>query len=193
MRFGQRLWVCPANAEPPADDAVVLRLDPGLAFGTGTHATTALCLARLDALDVSGLRVLDFGCGSGILAIAALKLGAAEAVGIDIDPQALTATMRNAERNDVADRLRVAGNDAMSPHLARPFDLVIANILAKPLIELAPVLTDALVPGGRLLLSGILAAQADAVADAYGARCDMASPTERDGWVLLEGRRRPTG
>jgi ribosomal protein L11 methyltransferase len=193
MRFGKRLWVCPADAAPPADDAVVLRLDPGLAFGTGTHATTALCLERLDALALSGRRVLDFGCGSGILAIAALRLGAAEAVGIDIDPQALTATMRNAVRNGVDERLRVAGNEAMTPHLARPFDIVIANILAKPLIELAPALTDALAPGGRLLLSGILAEQAGAVAGAYRAGCEMAPPTERDGWVLLEGRRRQPG
>jgi ribosomal protein L11 methyltransferase len=147
-----------------ADGDITVELDPGLAFGTGTHATTALCLEWLDSLDLAGRRVIDVGCGSGILAVAALKLGAAHAVAIDHDPQALLATRENAARNGVADRLTVVGADAAPPE---PADVVVANILAGTLIELAPRILALVRPGGRLALSGILAEQADAVAATY--------------------------
>ncbi len=190
MQFGQRLWVCPHHAKVDATDAIVIRLDPGLAFGTGTHATTALCLQRLDGMALSGARVLDFGCGSGILAIAALLLGAESALGIDIDPQALTATNNNAADNGVSSRLSTAGSDATSSLGSATFDVVLANILAQPLIALAPVLCESLVPGGRLLLSGILEAQADAVQSAYAGQIEFAQVTRQDGWTLLDGVRR---
>jgi len=211
MRFGRRLWVIPGGqtAELAAGD-VAVELDPGLAFGTGTHATTALCLDWLDSLDLAGRRVIDVGCGSGILAIAALKLGAAGAVAIDHDPQALLATRENAARNGVADRLTVLGSDAPPP---APADVVVANILAGTLIELAPQIEAMVRPGGLLALSGILAEQVDDVAAAYvrpgrsafpGAtdpsrqECRsyrsaivFAPPALRDGWALLHGTRGP--
>jgi ribosomal protein L11 methyltransferase len=165
MRFGRRLWVIPGGqAAELADGDVAVELDPGLAFGTGTHATTALCLDWLDSLDLAGRRVIDVGCGSGILAIAALKLGAAGAVAIDHDPQALLATRENAARNGVADRLTVLGSDAPPP---APADVVVANILAGTLIELAPQIEAMVRPGGLLALSGILAEQVADVAAAY--------------------------
>ncbi|WJW75191.1 50S ribosomal protein L11 methyltransferase [Thiohalobacter sp. IOR34] len=188
MRFGRRLWVCPSNVEPPEPDAVNLLLDPGLAFGSGTHPTTALCLEWLDAHPPRGLAVLDYGCGSGILAIAALKLGAARAVGVDLDPQALIASRDNAARNGLEGHV-----DARLPAelpADEPFDLVLANILANPLIDLAAHLAGHLRPGGRLVLSGILAEQAAEVAEAYAPWFEMASPVAQDGWVRLEGRRR---
>ena len=165
MRFGRRLWVLPGGQTAElADGDVAVELDPGLAFGTGTHATTALCLDWLGSLDLAGRRVIDVGCGSGILAIAALKLGAAGAVAIDHDPQALLATRENAARNGVADRLTVLGADAPPPE---PADVVVANILAGTLIELAPQVEAMVRPGGLLALSGILAEQIDDVAAAY--------------------------
>jgi ribosomal protein L11 methyltransferase len=189
MRFGQRLWICPGGQTPPpeAADAVVILLDPGLAFGTGTHATTALCLEWLDGRDLQGARVYDVGCGSGILAIAALALGAGSAVAMDIDPQALLATRENAERNRVEARLQVRPADA--PWDAG-FDVVLANILAEPLIELAPRLAAATRAGGHVVLSGLLAAQAESVASAFAPWFDMDPPRERDGWAGLTGRRR---
>lgn len=193
MRFGRRLWICPGGMPLPADalaadePPVVVELDPGLAFGTGTHATTALCLAWLDGAPPAGLRVFDVGCGSGILAIAALKLGARNAVAMDIDPQALIATRENAARNGVDARLAVrAAEDAWDAG----FDVVLANILAEPLIELAPRLAAATRPAGALALSGLLAAQAPAVASAFAPWFDMDLARERDGWALLAGRRR---
>ena len=153
MRFGRRLWVCPTADAPPDDpEAVVVRLDPGLAFGTGTHPTTALCLQFLDALPLAGRAMIDYGCGSGILAIAALKLGASRAIAVDLDPQALIATRDNAVRNGVDP----GSISKASPQALQPADLVVANILAEPLIELAPVLTDACKPGADLVLSGLL-------------------------------------
>ncbi|MDC9762152.1 50S ribosomal protein L11 methyltransferase, partial [Proteus mirabilis] len=137
MRFGQRLWICPSWREIPDPDAVNVMLDPGLAVGTGTHPTTSLCLEWLDGLDLNGKTVIDFGCGSGILAIAALKLGAKEAIGIDIDPQAIQASRDNAERNGVSDRLTLYLSDKKPQTLSA--DVVVANILAGPLRELAPV------------------------------------------------------
>src|SRR5690606_33908826 len=161
LRFGARTWIVPWNHELPSEadapDAAVVRLDPGLAFGSGTHPTTSLCLQWLDALaargELQGRTVLDFGCGSGILALAALKLGAAQAVGVDNDPQALIATRDNADRNDVGDRLQVfAPQDA--PQQAWP--VVVANILASALDELADLLAERTAPGGHIALSGIL-------------------------------------
>lgn len=187
MQFGERLWIVPSWAEPMSGDAVNLRLDPGLAFGTGTHETTAMCLRWLDGADLTGKTVLDFGCGSGVLAIAALLLGAERALACDIDPQALMATRENAALNGVAHRLDACLPEELPPHAT--FDLVIANILAGPLVELAPQLLGHCAPGGELVLSGILAEQADAVEAAYTPTLRFA-PRARDGdWVRLAGRR----
>ncbi len=186
MRFGRRLWVCPHEAEPPQDaDAVVVRLDPGLAFGTGTHPTTALCLQILDSLPIMGRSVIDYGCGSGILAIAALKLGAAHVWAVDLDPQALLATRANALANGVSSSIDVQGVEGSLP----PAYCVMANILAGPLIELAPTLTDACEPGGYLLLSGLLKTQAYAVKAAYRHAFDMVQVVERDDWCCIYARR----
>lgn len=186
MRFGRRLWVIPKDDAVPHDDAVVIRLDPGLAFGTGTHPTTALCLEWLDGLNLEEQRVLDFGCGSGILAIGALLCGAAEAVGVDIDSQALTASRENARNNNVADRLTVTSTSATAQG---PFDVLVANILAGPLIELAPSMLAKLRPGGTFALSGILAHQVDAVSDAFHAGTTLDAPAVTDGWARLSGVR----
>ncbi len=187
MRFGARLWVYPWNIEPDARtaDDVVLRLDPGLAFGSGAHATTALCLEWLEAQQLHGAQVLDYGCGSGILAIAALKLGAAAAVGVDNDPQALLASADNAQRNGVAAHLQLY--DAQD-WPGRTCDVLVANILAAPLIELAPRLLAALRPRAPFALSGILAAQADAVAARYAALgAQQLAIATREDWVRLSG------
>jgi ribosomal protein L11 methyltransferase len=186
MRFGRRLWVCPRAAEAPDDpQAIVVRLDPGLAFGTGTHPTTALFLQILDSLSLAGRTVIDYGCGSGILGIAALKLGAASVTAVDLDPQALLATRDNALRNGVSSQMRVQGIEA-DLHAAH---CVMANILAGPLIELAPKLTAACEPGGYLLLSGLLKTQAYAVRAAYASGFDMVQVAERDEWCCIYARR----
>lgn len=205
MPFGRRLWIYPWNIEPPAeDDIVVVRLDPGLAFGSGTHPTTALCLEWLDGLDLQGKSVIDYGCGSGILAIAALKLGAADAVGVDNDPQAITASQDNAERNGVADRLSVflprdharetvdvrEGADASNTGGARAADVFIANILAGPLGELAPVFADCTKPGAPFAISGILAGQQDELLQRYAEWFDDLRADLREDWVRISGRRR---
>jgi ribosomal protein L11 methyltransferase len=188
LRFGRRLWVCPTAAEPPDDPAaVIVRLDPGLAFGTGTHPTTALCLQVLDSLPLAGRTLIDYGCGSGILAIAALKLGAAHVTAVDLDPQALIATRNNAAANGVASDIDVRGVDGP---LQRA-DYVLANILAGPLIELAPILTAACEPGGYLVLSGLLTTQAYAVKAAYTASFAMVQVIERDEWCCIYARRGP--
>ena len=191
MQFGPRFWVCPSWLEPPDPDAVNLLLDPGLAFGTGTHPTTALCLGQLAEALAGGERVVDYGCGSGILAVAAAKLGAGPVLCVDNDPQALVATADNAARNDVArDDLTIAlpdGYDA-APWAGR-CDLVVANILAGPLLELAPVITGFLRPGGVLLLSGLLASQAGALIEGYAGRLPLAVADEQEGWVVLRGER----
>jgi ribosomal protein L11 methyltransferase len=188
LRFGRRLWVYPTSAQEPVEaGAVVVRLDPGLAFGTGTHPTTALCLQMLDSLTLEGRTVIDYGCGSGILAIAALKLGASSVVAVDLDPQALLATRANAERNGVADRLEVQG----VPATLAPASCVLANILAEPLIELAPVLGAACVPGGDLFLSGLLKTQAYTVKAAYGSSFDMVRVIGREEWCCIHARRKP--
>jgi ribosomal protein L11 methyltransferase len=191
MRFGRRLWVCPTGSSVDQPDAVVLRLDPGLAFGTGTHATTALCLEWLDAAGLDGCRVLDFGCGSGILAVAALLLGARHATATDIDAQALTATRANAERNGVAGSLTVLAPDRLRDERGdEPFDVVLANILAAPLATLAQQLARLTRRGGDIVLSGILVSQADEIRAAYEPWFEMAPAVAREDWIMISGRRR---
>jgi ribosomal protein L11 methyltransferase len=186
MRFGRRLWVVPSSSELPQDpDAVVVLLDPGLAFGTGTHPTTAVCLQVLDSLPLEGRSVIDYGCGSGILGIAAIKLGAASVVAVDIDEQALLATRENASRNQVSDRMSVQN---IQPPLPAAY-CVVANILAGPLVELAPLLTAACEPRGYLLLSGLLKQQAYEVKAAYAAGFDMVQVIDRDDWCCIYARR----
>lgn len=187
LQFGRRLWVAPLDAAIEQPDAVVVRLDPGLAFGTGTHATTALCLEWLERQSLAGGRVLDFGCGSGILAIAALLLGARAACAVDIDPQALEATRANAAVNAVADRLQTAEAEAAPDDR---FDLVVANILAEPLMENAAWLAQHQPAGGRIALAGLLAEQAERVSDAFAPYYHVDRAGEREGWTLLEGLRR---
>ncbi len=189
MRFGERLWVCPSGESCLAPDAVVVTLDPGFAFGTGTHATTAMCLEWLDKHPPAGQRVIDYGCGSGILAIAASRLGAGFVVATDIDPNALEATRENARVNGIVANFVVCFPQDLD---SVPVDLVIANILANPLQELAAELAGYLRPGGKILLTGILAEQADAVSSAYAAWVDFEPPQRRDEWVLLTGIRRGT-
>jgi ribosomal protein L11 methyltransferase len=186
MCFGEHLWVCPVGEAPPDAGAVVISMDPGLAFGTGTHTTTALCLEWLDANPPVGEQVIDYGCGSGILAIAAHKLGADSVNAVDIDPQALTAARDNAGRNNI-----VRDFDVMHPQAlpAVPVDLVLANILANPLIELADDLSRRVHPGGRVVLTGILEEQAGEVMAAYQSRIGFTEPVVRDGWALLDGTR----
>lgn len=188
MRFGRRLWIVPSWHEAPQPEAVNLLLDPGLAFGTGTHPTTALCLEWLDGQDLAGCTVLDFGCGSGILAIAALLLGAERAIGTDIDPQALEASRDNAGRNGIApERFPLYLPEQLPQQQA---DVVVANILAGPLVQLAPRITSLVKPGGRLALSGILAEQAEEVRIAYADAFELEPTAEKDGWVRIGGVRR---
>lgn len=192
MQFGRRLWIYPSTIEPPpatghADfDPVVIRLDPGLAFGTGTHPTTALCLEWLDGEDLMQQTVIDYGCGSGVLAIAALKLGAGRVTGIDNDPQALLASADNAQRNGLGERLTLQLPDAPSPGTA---DMLVANILAGPLYDLAPRFAALLVVGGRIALSGILAGQGDELLARYAEWFDDLAVTRREDWLCISGRR----
>ncbi|MDU4092184.1 MAG: 50S ribosomal protein L11 methyltransferase [Pantoea sp.] len=188
MRFGQRLWICPSWRDVPDPNAVNVMLDPGLAFGTGTHPTTAMCLSWLDGLDLQGKTVIDFGCGSGILAIAALKLGAAQAIGIDIDPQAIQASRDNAERNGVSERLSLYLPHQQPDNLSA--DVVVANILAGPLRELAPLIGVLPKQGGYLGLSGILASQADSVCEAYAERFTLDPVAEKEEWCRITGQRK---
>ncbi len=188
MRFGRRLWICPSWRDVPDPTAVNVMLDPGLAFGTGTHPTTAMCLEWLDGETLEGKQAIDLGCGSGILAIAALKLGASEVLGIDIDPQALLASQDNAQRNGVEKRLTVCLPEDQ-PTDARA-DVVMANILAGPLKELRPMLTNFCRPGGRLVLSGILATQAEELCGLYGEAFDMDPISTDQEWARLSGTKR---
>lgn len=184
MKFGERLWICPSWREVPEPDAVNVMLDPGLAFGTGTHPTTALCLTWLDGLDLTGKTVVDFGCGSGILSLAALKLGAEKVIGIDIDPQALQASKENAKRNQVENRLELFLPEDQ-PMLKA--DVVVANILAGPLRELAPVIIEYVGDNGLLALSGVLEEQAETLQKIYGQWCDMEPYQVKEEWVRLSG------
>ncbi len=184
MKFGDRLWVYPTGQEQFSSNTVSLILDPGLAFGTGTHPTTALCLEWLASHDVTGKTVIDFGCGSGILAVAAVLLGAKEAHAIDIDPQALIATVDNAEKNEVSSKIKTYLPEDFTAFAA---DIVLANILAKPLIELSPSISALVRPQGELVLSGILKEQADSVSSVYQENFTMNTPSIQDDWCRLDG------
>ena len=188
MRFGQRLWIVPSWHAAPQPEAVNLLLDPGLAFGTGTHPTTALCLEWLDGQDLNDCTMIDFGCGSGILAIAALLLGAPQAIGTDIDPQALEASRDNAGRNGIDPARFPVYLPADMPQ--QPAEVVVANILAGPLVSLAPQITALVKAGGRLALSGILAEQAEEVRTAYADTFDLDPTAIKDGWVRISGVKR---
>jgi ribosomal protein L11 methyltransferase len=187
MSFGRRLWVAPHHSHVHTQGAVIVRLDPGLAFGTGTHATTAMCLAWLDENAREGQMAIDYGCGSGVLAVAAVKLGARVAYAYDIDPQALTATRDNAAANQVADRVRVVESDDALP---RGADILLANILCGPLCDLAPRFAALTAPGAKIVLAGLLAAQADEVTRAHTPWFDISPFATRDGWTALAGSRR---
>lgn len=187
MSFGERLWICPSWQAPPDPGAINLMLDPGLAFGTGTHQTTALCLQWLDGADLTGKTVLDYGCGSGVLGVAALLLGATSVLAVDNDPQALVATRDNAQRNGCADRLQVRLPDLN--RVIEPVDVVLANILAGPLIQLAPLLSASLKPGGYLVLAGLLEEQAAAVMAAYEPAVTFLPSAHHEGWWRLVGQR----
>ncbi len=185
LQFGKRLWICPTGKQIDAADAVIIKLDPGLAFGTGTHPTTALCLEWLDAADIQGKTVIDYGCGSGILAIAALKLGAAKVIAVDHDPQAIIASNSNAEINQVSERLLAVSSEDFQPQQAH---VVMANILANILEELASSISELAKPGGQLVLSGILQDQADRVIEAYN-EFNFDTPVLREGWVRLQAHK----
>ena len=193
MRFGTRTWIVPWNHDLPddaqADDAAIVRLDPGLAFGSGTHPTTALCLRWLDELasrdELQGREVLDFGCGSGILALAALKLGALRAVGVDNDPQALIASADNAQRNGMAIDVFMPQDEP-----ARTYPIVVANILAIALDALAETLAARTAPGGRIAMSGILSGQEDELLERYAIWFDDLQVARQEDWIRIEGRRR---
>ena len=188
MRFGERLWIYPSTVEPPAiADAVIVRLDPGLAFGTGTHPTTALCLAWLDGLEWSGQTLFDYGCGSGILAVAALKLGATQAYGLDNDPQALIASHENAQRNGVAEKLELLTADAILP---APCDRLVANILLNPLLELCERITSTVKAGGSAAFSGMLAGQEKEFIERYRQNFEDFAVTTNDDWIRVTARRK---
>ncbi|MGR5079794.1 50S ribosomal protein L11 methyltransferase [Photobacterium swingsii] len=187
MRFGRRLWICPSWREAPEPDAVNVLLDPGLAFGTGTHPTTSLCLEWLDGQDLTGKTVIDFGCGSGILAIAALKLGAKKVIGIDIDPQAILASRDNAERNGVSEQLELFLPQDQPEGIQA--DVVVANILAGPLRELSPVIKSLVKDGGDLAISGVLETQAEDVATYYSDEIALDPVAVREDWCRISGRK----
>lgn len=182
MQFGRRLWICPSWRDVPDPSAVNIMLDPGLAFGTGTHPTTALCLEWLDQADLQGKTVVDFGCGSGILAIAALLLGAKEVIGIDIDPQAIQASRDNAERNSVSDRLSLYLPENQPCIQA---DIVIANVLAAPLKELSDTISEFCAKDGYLVMSGILAEQAISVMNVYDQKFKFSPVKQQGEWIRL--------
>ncbi|CAN5271915.1 50S ribosomal protein L11 methyltransferase [soil metagenome] len=189
LHFGPRLWICPADSQPVPGDGnppIVVRLDPGLAFGAGSHASTALCLEWLSEQALRDAALIDYGCGSGILAIAALKLGARHATAIDIDPQAVAATEANARRNGVADRLAVTARPPGPPYAA---DILIANIVADTLLKLASRFAELIKPGGRLLLSGMLDTQVTSVEEAIRPWFDVVAIPQREQWRGIEGVR----
>jgi len=187
MKFADRLWVCPTDQEQYEPGTVCLTLDPGLAFGTGTHPTTALCLEWLAGHDLAGKTVIDYGCGSGILAVAAILLDAKEAHAVDIDPQAITATQSNALKNKVQDKIACYLPEQFVPFQA---DIVLANILAKPLIDMAEQIAGLVAPGGQLVLSGILHEQAESVMNAYRQYITFSTPVQQEDWIRLEGVKR---
>ena len=184
LRFGKRLWICPAGQACPAADGISVILEPGLAFGTGTHPTTAMCLSWLDRTPLTGAQVLDYGCGSGILAIAALALGADSCMGVDIDPQALLASRDNALRNACSEQLTLS-MPADCP--VRSYAVIVANILSGPLIRLAPELRKLAGSGTRIALSGILAGQSAEVVAVFTPWVQLERTAQQDDWVLLTG------
>ncbi len=189
IHIGKNIWVVPSWHEAPDPSALILELDPGLAFGTGSHPTTKLCMEWLEAHPAPGQSVLDYGCGSGILAMVARKLGAAKVAGVDIDPQAIESARDNAARNQVDDiEYFVPEEFAQSAHADAKFDIVVANILSSPLKLMAPMLSGRVAPGGALILSGVLARQAEEVAAAYAPFIKMGVWAEHEGWVALHGR-----
>ena len=187
LQIAPSLWIVPSWCEPPDPDAIVIRLDPGLAFGTGGHPTTALCLEWLAAHPPAAATVVDYGCGSGILAIAARRLGAASVTAVDIDPQALAASAANLAANGIAGEVRLCLPDDLPPTAV---DLLIANIVAAPLIALAPEFARRVRPGGEILLSGILKGQLDEIQSAYSGDFRLAAPRARGDWICLFGQRR---
>ena len=189
MPMGKRLWICPSWRAPPEPEAVNVLLDPGLAFGTGTHPTTALCLKWLDSADLEGKILIDYGCGSGILAIAACLLGCEKVWAVDNDPQALTACKDNAEKNAVADKIHIASPEIFAQDFIGRADVITANILAGPLQQLAPTLTQLLTLQGHLVLSGILNAQQNAVKQAYETQISFQPSTQCEEWIRLDGQR----
>ena len=188
MQFGERVWICPSWEEPPAPDAVNILLDPGLAFGTGTHPTTALCLEWLDAQSLQDKLVIDYGCGSGILAIAAVLLGASRVIAIDNDPQAILASESNRTLNGITASQMSVHLPGVTEHPQA--DVLVANILSGPLEQLTPVIAALVKPGGRLILSGVLSLQTTSLMDSYHPYFDMLPPVMRDEWVRVEGIRR---
>lgn len=184
MKFAGKLWVCPTDQEQFETGTVCLTLDPGLAFGTGTHPTTALCLEWLARHELTGKTVIDYGCGSGILAVAAILLGAKIAHAVDIDPQALTATQGNALKNNVQDKIRYYLPEQFEPFQA---DIVLANILAEPLIDMSEQTCALLVSGGQLVLSGILHEQVESVISAYHKHITFSPLVQQEDWVRLDG------
>jgi ribosomal protein L11 methyltransferase len=190
IHIGTNIWVVPSWHEAPDPDGLILELDPGLAFGTGSHPTTRLCMEWLEAHPAPGKSVLDYGCGSGILAMVAKKLGADDVTGVDIDPQAIESARANAERNNceitfyVPNELAVSTNER---HATGKFDIVVANILSSPLKLMAPMLSGRVAAGGSLVLSGVLARQAEEVAAAYAPFIKLGVWAEQDGWVALHG------
>ena len=188
IHIGKNIWVVPSWHEAPDPDGLILELDPGLAFGTGSHPTTRLCMEWLEANPAPGKTVLDYGCGSGILAMVAKKLGAQTVAGVDIDPQAIESARDNAERNQCDIEYFLPDTFATSAHAAAKFDIVVANILSSPLKLMAPMLSGRVADGGALILSGVLARQAEEVAAAYAPFIELGVWAEQDGWVALHGR-----
>jgi ribosomal protein L11 methyltransferase len=191
IQITDHVWICPSWCAPPDPKAVNLLLDPGLAFGTGTHPSTAMCLKTLANEDLAGQHLVDYGCGSGILGIAAMKLGAKTLLAVDNDPQALTATHDNAVRNDVTlASLSLASPETEGPYLTQACaDTLVANILAEPLMHLAPKLINALKPGGLLILAGLIEAQVEAVTSSYSHAVALEVAYQTDEWVCLSGRK----
>jgi ribosomal protein L11 methyltransferase len=188
IHIGKNIWVVPSWHDAPDPSALVLELDPGLAFGTGSHPTTRLCMEWLEAHPAPGKTVLDYGCGSGILAMVGQKLGAADVVGVDIDPQAIESARANAERNNCSIEFYVPDEFAASNHAQQRYDIVVANILSSPLKLMAPMLSGRVAPGGSLILSGVLERQAEEVAAAYAPFIKLGVWAEQDGWVALHGQ-----
>lgn len=189
MQFGKRLWICPSWQTPPDPTAINIILDPGLAFGSGSHATTALCLEWLESASLQGKTVIDYGCGSGVLAIASALLGASQVIAVDNDPQALVATDANATNNRIPATVLTSCLPEAVPAIKA--DVLLANILAEPLIELAPHFAALLLPGAPVILSGLLPEQADAVLAAYTGFFNMDAPRIEQQWVRLTGIRKP--